>query len=142
MHELYSLKEKMLDELKKYAGKEMSASTLETVDKLAHATKNLCKVIDDMEGYSERGGNYAMNRGGSYAMGGSYDDGRMYGSYDDGMMRYSEARGRTGNVRRDSMGRYSRDGGTLAMELRELMREAPEGARGEFEKLITKVERM
>lgn len=123
MHELYQLKSKMIDELKKYGSKELNASNLEAVDKLAHATKNLCKIIEEAE-YSETSGRGMYN----------------YGSYDDGMM-YSHAR--TGrNVRRDSMGRYSGTG-NLAAELRELMREAPDhDTRTEFEKLIARVERM
>ena len=127
MHELYDLKDKMLNELKKYSNKEMSASTLEYVDKLAHATKNLCKIIDDMD-YSSRGGSYA--------------DGMMYrGSYDDGMG-YVDARGRGRNARRDSMGRYS-SAGDLANELRELMNQAPDKeTRTDMERLIAKVERM
>lgn len=124
MHKLYELKDKMIAELKKYSDKEMNASTLEAVDKLAHATKNLCKIIDE-EGYSERGGSYSMGRG-----------------YHDGDMMYAGARGRTGYVRRDSMGRYS-SAGNLAEELRDLMKEAPDhDTRMEFEKLISKVERM
>jgi hypothetical protein len=61
---------------------------------------------EDAEGgYSEARGGRGGNRGGvrsSYEMGGS--------SYDDDMM-YSERRGRGRNAKRDSMGRYSSDGG-------------------------------
>ena len=74
MKELYELKERLLDELKDYGKMEMTAANLEKIDKLAHATKNLCKIIDD-EGYSSR-----------------YDDGMNRGSYRtrrDGMGRYS-----------------------------------------------------
>lgn len=87
MQKLYELKEKLMDELNEYSDKEeMSAGDLEVVDKLTHTIKNLCKIIEDAEGYSEadsyetigsyarggrnRGGSYARgNRGGSYARG-------------------------------------------------------------------------
>lgn len=147
MHELYQLKEKLLDEMKKYSSKDMSAGTLEVVDKLAHATKNLCKVIEDME-YSERGGSYgsygggssregSYGRGGSYARGGSYDYARGGDMSMDGG---SYARGRS--AKRDSMGRYSRTG-EIAAELRGLMDDVRDpNTRSEFERLIEKVERM
>lgn len=53
--------------------------------------------------YSHDGRNYEYNRGGnlSNARGGRSYDGNMGGM--------SNARGRMGNVRRDDMGRYSRD---------------------------------
>ena len=131
MHELYQLKDKLIDEMKKYSGKDMSASTLDVVDKLAHATKNLCKIIDDESEYSERGGSYMM--GSTPHRVGSYDG----GMYDGG----SYARGRGRNARRDSMGRYA-SGSGLAHELREMMMEAPESTRPDFEKLISRMENM
>lgn len=126
MHDLYELKEKLMDELSEYGSKdEMSAGTLEVVDKLAHTIKNLCKIIEDME-YSEMGGSYA--RGGG--RGGS------------SRASYATARGRGRNAKRDSMGRYSSEGG-LVDELRELMEEAPDQrTRMEFEKFIKKMETM
>ena len=51
MKELHELKERLIDELKDYGRKDLSSSNLDVIDKLAHATKNLCKIIDD-EGYS------------------------------------------------------------------------------------------
>jgi hypothetical protein len=72
-------------------------------------------------------------------MDGSYDGsyGRRY-SRERG---YSRARGR--NARRDSMGRYSRDGKMMARELRELMEDAPdESIKTEMRRLIQKVESM
>lgn len=102
MHMLYELKEKLMQELEEYGSKELTAGSLQTVDTLAHALKNLCKIIEaaEEEGSSERGGSYAGERrsyrGGSYR-GGSY----MGGSY---------ARGRR-NASRDSRGRYSGEDG-------------------------------
>lgn len=90
MHELYALKDMLCKELKEYGSKgELSAGTLDIVDKLAHATKNLCKVIENCEGdeYSN----------------GSYD----YGMSNRGDSSYARGRGR--GARRDSMGRYASD---------------------------------
>ena len=136
MNELYELKEKLMDELKEYGSKEMSAGSLEVVDKLTHTIKNLCKIIEDMdeEGYSEY---YPMeNRGGSYR-GGSYREGGG-GSY---------ARGRGRNAKRDSMGRYSNEGGysrtddDFKSRLYSLMEEAPdEKTRSEIRRVIGKME--
>lgn len=151
MHELMELKEKLCKELEEYGTKELSAGTLDVVDKLSHAIKNLDKIIENYdEEYSgdmmgnrmmggtsyARGGNRGGSRGGSYR--GSYD-GRG-GSY---------ARGRGSNARRDSMGRYSsergysRDGMEMADQLRDLMEDAPDEAiRKDIERLLRKVEQM
>lgn len=149
MHELYELKEKLMEELKEYGSKdEMTAGTLEVVDKLAHTIKNLCKIIEDAE-YSSEGGSM---RGGSYR-GGSYDGGSYRGSYDggsyEGSMRGgsyeggSYARGRGRNARRDSRGRYASDNGMMLEQLQDLMQEAPDGrTRQEIQKLVSKLEQM
>jgi hypothetical protein len=68
---------------------------LNKIHKLTDTIKNIDKIemLEDGGGYSEESNWMA--------------DGRMYGtSYDND---YSYARGRRGNVKRDSMGRYSRD---------------------------------
>lgn len=127
MHELHELKNKLVAELERYGGKnELTASSLDTVDKLAHAAKNVCKIIDDME-YSETAGNMPSydGRGGMYGVSYARNDGR----------------GRA-YARRDSMGRYSRTG-NFAEELRELMADAPdEHTRKELERLAMKTENM
>ena len=160
MHELYELKDKLLQELEEYGTKELSAGTLDVVDKLSHAVKNLCKIIEmkeDEEEYSgdmmggtsyARGGNRGGSRGGSSNRGGSYR-----GSYEGRGGSY--ARGRGPNARRDSMGRYSserggsyergysRDGMEMADQLRDLMEDAPDEAiRKDIERLLRKVEQM
>ena len=74
MHELTNLKDMLVKELEEYAKNgTISKSSLENIDKLAHATKNVIKVIDscEKEGYS----NYS---GRSYNMDNSYRDGRSY----------------------------------------------------------------
>ena len=45
MKELTELREKLVDELKGYGKKDMSAGSLVTIDTLAHAVKNLDKII-------------------------------------------------------------------------------------------------
>ena len=110
MKELYKLKESLISELSDY-GKSggLTSSSLDTIDKLAHAAKNVAKVIECCEGedYSSRGYSRRMSYGeGSYADGDrSYAD--SYYVRPDG----SYARGRGAGAKRDSMGRYSSEGG-------------------------------
>lgn len=150
MHEIYELKEKLMRELEEYGTKEMSAGSLEIVDKLAHAIKNLCKIIEAMEeeeGYSERGGNSYEGGGGNRN---SYEGGGNRNSYRGGGNSYrggSYARGRGRNARRDSMGRYSREGGysrtgdEMVEQLQELMQEAPnDQIRQDIQRLVIKLE--
>lgn len=108
MHKIEELRDCLCAELEEYAKKKdnLDMESLETIDKLAHAVKNLDKIIDaDMNGYS---GTYMM----PYSRA-NYD-------YDT-----SGARGRGSFTRRDSMGRYS--GGTsMASDIRRLMENAPD----------------
>lgn len=114
MKELYELKDKLSKELENYSRKDITASTLTMVDTLAHALKNLDKVIEKCEEEEEQ----YSNDGGS--MRGSYGYSRRMYSRDGGSYRR----------RRDSMGRYSRDGYSgdddVTMELQDLMRNAPD----------------
>lgn len=140
MHGIYELKDMLCKELEEYGTKdELSAGTLEIVDKLAHSIKNLDKII---ETYEEDEGSYA---------GGSYDDGYRNMGNRGGNMSYergrSYARGRRGSVRRDGMGRYSREGysrtGEMVEQLRNMMDDAPdERTRQEIQKLVSKMEMM
>lgn len=118
MHEeLYDLKEMLLHELEKYGSEEMTAGSLEVVDKLAHSIKNLCKIINESDGYSGADYDYNYSRRGQ-GRGGSRG------------ARYS---------RRNSYN-YSMDGG-MVEELRELMEDAPnEKVKTEFRKFIKKIE--
>lgn len=97
MKELYEYEEKA----KKMNGGKLSAGDLETLHKLTDTVKNIDK-IEMLEGeddeYSEAGNWMA--------------DGRMYGTYDDGSSYARGRRGRGRNARRDSMGRYAREGGS------------------------------
>ena len=129
MHKIYELKDKLCDELEEYGEKKLDAGTLDVVDKLAHTIKNLDTIIESYE--EEQGYSRDMYDGMAYEDRGRGMEGRSY------------ARGRTGNVRRDSMGRYSRDNKMMVHELRELMEEAPdERTKMEFKKFIEKMEMM
>jgi len=129
MNEIYELKEKLLKELEEYGRKgDLSTGSLEVIDKLSHSVKNLCKILEESDESYSNG-----MRG--------YNDGRMY---TDGR---SYARGRTGYVRRDSMGRYSRNGYSyegeeVADQLRDLMADAPDHIKSDIQRLINKVEKM
>ena len=108
MDYMHDLKDLLCAELEDYAEKgkksgKMSMGDLDSIHKLTDTVKNILKidVLNQESGYSEDG----------HYMG----EGRIYGtSYESG---YSErggssyARGRGRYAKRDSMGRYSRDGG-------------------------------
>lgn len=107
------------DKLRQSGGK-MTAGDLELIEKLSKVLKNI-KTIIAMEEASEDGGSYAYDGSMSYERGGNRGGSTRGGSY---------ARGRGGNPRRDSMGRYSsrggysRDGGDTVAHLERMMREA------------------
>ena len=149
MHELYKLKEMLCKELEEYGSKgDLSAGSLEIVDKLAHALKNLDKIIETKE--EESGEEYSgamYRRGGSYR----YDDGMMTGgSYRGGSYARGDGRGRGSNARRDSMGRYSSRGysraegdmAEIVEELKGMMSDLPEDKQREVQRFVEKVERM
>jgi hypothetical protein len=125
MHNLYKLKDNIIKELEELGGQSLTKSSLEDIDKLAHAGKNVAKIIEccEEEEYSNAMGGYS--RRGSYADMSYADDGRGDFVRPDGSYRYatpeaSYARGRRGNVRRDAMGRYSRSG-DISEDLERLM---------------------
>lgn len=83
--ELYELREMLMEELDKISSKgELTAGSLDTVDKLTHSIKSIDTIC-------------AMEEASDY----SYYDGNSY------------ARGRGSNANRDSRGRYSSDGGNM-----------------------------
>lgn len=102
MHKLHELKDMLCEELEEYGSKgKLDVGSLDVVDKLAHAIKNIDKII---EAYDEEYSGDGM----------SYRDGRSY------------ARGgRSYARRRDAMGRYSRAEDDFMQEMRSLMAEAP-----------------
>lgn len=129
MHELYELKDMLLEKLKEYGKKgELTSSTLEVVDKLSRTVKNLCRIIEEYEA-EEYSGEYRNRDGNS-----SYE------------RSYARGRGR-GRSSREGMSRYSREqysrAGDMVQELRELMEDAPdEQTRKEFQRFIQKMEQM
>ena len=134
MHKLYKLKDALVKELEDYSDG-VTKANLDVIDKLAHAAKNVGKVIEccEDEEYSNRG--YSRGRGMSYR-----DEGMDYvrpdGSYRDGGASY--ARGRGAGAKRDSMGRYSRS--DMSEELRTLMDKAPdEHTREELRRIMDRM---
>ena len=115
MKDLYKLKESLINELSDY-GKEggLTASSLDVIDKLAHAAKNVSKVIEccEDEGYSRGDHSYR-------------DVSRDYVRPDGSYRHYDDAsyRGRGRGAKRDSMGRYSREEGSMDEHTKEKLRE-------------------
>ena len=98
MKHLEKLKEALCEELDKFGKSgDITVNSLDKIHRLTDTIKNIDKImmLEESEGYSEERGRTQM--GGS--------------SYDDDMM-YSERRGRGRNAKRDSLGRYSSEGGS------------------------------
>lgn len=114
------IRDMLCEELDKIAEQgELSAGSLELVDKLTHSIKSIDTIMAmEYAGYSERG--YSYNR--------DWRDGDMRGnSYARG-----DGRGRGQNARRDSRGRYSREGGySYAEDFRGMLEEAMQSAPNE-----------
>ena len=112
MHYMHDLKDLLCAELEDYAEKgkkagKMSTTDLDSIHKLTDTVKNILKIdmLEGETGYSEDG---------AY-MG----EGRIYGTSYDGYDRgTSYARGRGRYAKRDSMGRYSRDDGSMRRDVR------------------------
>lgn len=129
MHKLLDLKEMIIKELEDQSGsKELTASSLDMIDKLAHAGKNICKIIEACE---EEYSGYE---------GESYNDYR--GRSMRGMSRTSESSYRRG---RDSMGRFTSRasyGSGMIDNLYEIMENADsEETKRELKRLIAKMEK-
>ncbi len=117
MHEYEELKEMLKKELKDIIKQgELSAGSLDVVDKLTHSLKSVETIIA-MEGSSRRS---------SYdSYGGSYNSYGSYGRDGDGDGRYSEARYSYDRGSYDNSYRYSRDGAKDSM-VKKLMKMADE----------------
>lgn len=116
MKTYHDLKDMLCEELEEVTRKgELTAGSLDVVDKLTHSIKSLDTIIA-MERYNDDDG-----ESGFYPQRYYYDDGTYRGRSMRGEMR-SNAR------RRDAMGRYSRDDARHEMmdNLRDLMDNAPD----------------
>ena len=127
MHKLYSIKENLIEDLEKYDKKDLSPSELEMVDKIAHAAKNVCKIIE----YCEDGGYSEMY----YPM--------------DGRVRSFQSYGRGRNAARDSRGRYSSTGNyyrstdDIRDRIQDMMYDAPnEETKRELQRVMTRLDTM
>ena len=101
MKHLEKLKEALCEELDKFGKSgDITVNSLEKIHKLTDTIKNIDKILmlEEEGGYSETRGRMGI----PYMHGSSYDDDMMY----------SERRGRGRNAKRDSMGRYSSEGGS------------------------------
>ena len=136
MHKLYEYICDELKDIEKKAEKgSLSMQEIQYADTLAHLKKNLMKADEMMEDeYGEYSmAYYPMT---SYAEEGGMRRGRIMG----GRRSYAP--------RRDTMGRYSRTGYSMANEdtineLHEVMNDTHnEGIKSEIKKLIDKIERM
>lgn len=129
LHELRDMLSQEIDEITKKG--ELTAGSLDTVDKLTHSLKSIDTIIAMHGGddeYSQRG----------Y----SNTDGHMGGGYSGNYPRYYYAK--NGNQRRDSRGRYSRDDGREQMieQLRDMMNDAPDDhMREAIRKCVEQMER-
>ncbi len=134
MHIYEEVKDMLCDELEKIAQKgELTAGSLDIVDKLTHSIKSLETIIA-MQDYTDDHSN-------------GYDDGNSNRYYDGRYYpRYSYRRGR------DSMGRYTSRGGRysraeaheeIVKELRDIMDDAQdESVKNEIKKAVKKIEEM
>lgn len=146
MHELYELKEQLMDELVQFRNKQKkSMDDVTAIKYLASAIDHICNIVKEAEemeedGYSMRGGRYAREGGGN-----------RY-SYEQGGNRYSRggsyARGRRGYSRGYSMGRYSREGGysrtdgveELVESVRGMMQELPPNLQQDAQRFVQQLE--
>lgn len=131
MGDYTQLKEKLCKELSHYGNRELTMSTLDTIDKLAHTIKNISK-IEESEGSYEGGSNRSYEGGSNRSYDGAYD-GAYDGDYDGASYR-----------RRNSRGRYARDGYSrrdVKDRLYEMMEQAnDEKTKADLRKLISTME--
>lgn len=119
MHNLYELRDTLCEELAEYSKKRdnLDMNALDVIDKLAHAVKNIDKIIACEEGGNSYGNSYGYSR----------NEGN-----------WSMARGRGSYANRDSRGRYSSD---MSGDFRRLMENAPdEQTRAELGRMMQRYE--
>lgn len=144
MHELYELKEKLLNELMQYSqnGK-FSKEDAEVMKYLSSTIDHICNIVMDME--EEGGSSY---RGSSRA-GGESGQSRARGRSRDSMGRYSSGYGssRYGSSRYNGSSRY--DGGSYAdgveqmvESIRGMMGELPQNVQQDAQRFVQKLEQV
>ena len=118
-------------------GSSISVGDADYLDKLTHSLKSIKTTVAMMESEDDEGGysGRMMPRYGGYA----YENDGNRGMSNAGRM----------NARRDSRGRYSRNGYSYAEdingivdEMREMMDSLPEEKRREVERFVNKMDRM
>lgn len=127
MDGIYNLKERLCEELEEIGRKPTwDAGDLEIVDKLAHAMKNINKIINEEE--KQEYGSYENEYSARYdGSGMNYSRSNRYGRSN----RYN----RSGRYNRYSMGNQE-----VADELRRIMNEMPDDTyKVEFQRLINSV---
>ena len=132
MHELKNLKRMLCEELESYAKRDsLTQNSLEMIDKLAHACKNVCKIIEDGENEE-------------YSMAMSRYDGRGYSRDNYSRDGYYYDDGRSYRRGRDRMGRFiSRDSSEMVHKLHKMMDETEDEAiKDEIRRLADKMAQM
>ena len=139
MDGIYRIESMLCDELSDMGSKgQMNNTALDKIDTMAHALKNVQKIIAYYEGMSKDDG-YSGEYSGRY-MGEdrSYDDGRSY-RYGDRSYENSYAR------RRDRMGRFTSRASSpdeMRMQLRQMAADAPSSkVKKSIEELIEELDR-
>lgn len=129
MNGLHDLKRMICEKLEEYADGTLTRETLDVIDTLAHAGKNIAKLIEDGDGGSFRG-----SYDGPWSGGANGRENSFRGSYGrDSMGRYS---------RRSYAGGYSGSNAEFAEELRKMGMNLPENFRGEILRMADKMEQM
>lgn len=120
MHRLEEFKQMLMRELEDIAKKgELSAGSLDAVDKLTHSIKSICYIIDAMD---DEGSSGARGRGRNArrdSMGRYSNDDMMYDMSYEGRS-YENRGGNRSN-------RYSRDNDEIMEQLRELEMNTDDG---------------
>lgn len=128
MHGLYNLKEALIDELCEHGEKGVTKESLHEIDTLAHAAKNVCKIIDACSDDEYSGRYYSRDYGASYRRG--RDRMGRFTSRDEGPDAPDMSRGM------DNMSRAANKERTV-QTLQQLMdTAADERTRGKFRELI------
>lgn len=170
MHEIMELKERLMGELGEYAmSPKLAVDDVMVIKALTSSIDHLCNIImktEEEDSYSMRGqggSRYSYEGGGQggsrYAREGR--GGNRYSRESGGENRYSReggnyareggnyARGRRGNVRRDSMGRYSRESGysradgveEIMDNINEMMGQLPPNLQQEAQRFMQELEK-